>query len=224
MIYAQGVAHNPFTSNYPAVTWNSKHADATEASSKVVLRKRYSANRHRNKQFRNRFQDPFNFGNTFFAEEPIPISEVRPIQAQFVTESALISRETIAGMINTQLKEQRLLVRQSHPNDSSVGEDPPEEIFSAKIVFTPASHTGLNSQIILDVSQALTKENNILSTPILSFRSMIPDSSEVFRIVQFGSIRDLQTVVSEGTASFEDCDTHGRSLLNVGINLPVQPF
>ena len=157
-------------------------------------------------------------------EESVPSSEFRPIQAQSITENNFLSRQTIAGTIDVQFKEQWLLVHCNRPNDSSAGEEPPEETFSARIVFTPASHMGLSSQVILEISQALTKGNNILSTRILSFRSIVPNTSEIFCIVQYGSIENLQKAINEGTASLTDCDPDGRSLLNVGINLLIQLY
>lgn len=68
----------------------------------------------------------------------------------------------------------------------------------------------------------MRKGNNILATPILSFRSIVSYTSEIFDVVRYGSIIDLQKAIGEGKASATDCDPNGRSLLNVSINILIQ--
>lgn len=108
---------------------------------------------------------------------------------------------------------------QRNQPDSETDEAIQEEEFSARVVFTPASTTSSTSQLILSLSQRFTNGNNILSTPVLSFRSIVPKNSAVFRIVQHGSVYELQKALSEGSASLTDCDSKGRPLLNVRTNV-----
>jgi len=223
MCYAQVVDHSLLTSNFSAIAYNSKHADDTAVPSRAILRKRHSNNRHPKSGSKITSKRPSSHMLPSFSETFIP-PECRPIQTQYITERGSRLLQTVTGTIHFQFEERRLLEHQSHPSDSSASEDLPEETFSARIVVTPASHMGLSSQVILEVAQALTNKTNILSTPTLSFRPIVPRGSEIFRIIQCGSTVDLQKAVSGGTASLADCDPKGRSLLNVGANILIRLY
>jgi hypothetical protein len=51
--------------------------------------------------------------------------------------------------------------------------------------------------------------------PTLSFRPSRPDDSPVFELAKYGSPHDLVLMIENGYASLNDCNTKGRSLLNV---------
>jgi hypothetical protein len=144
-------------------------------------------------------------------------AEFKSYPPQQLIECDLFSQQTTAGKVEVYYKKQRSLKRHGYSEDSDTNESSGEEKFSARIVFIPTRGTDLRTKVILNVFQESTSTGSLLSTPILSYRSIIPETSEVFQIVQWGTLRDLQKAFSEGTASVTDCDPDGRSLLNVSI-------
>lgn len=209
---ARVVDHNLLTSNY----------EDTAAAPNVVLRNRFGHSHHRKGSSKIASKSPWTSVTHILPMESVPSSELKPSKAQYITESSLLSRQTILGRIDVQFKEQWSLVPCNRLSDPSADEDPPEELVSARVILTPASRTGLRSQVTMEIAQALRKGNNILTTPTLSFRSIVPYSSEIFDIVRYGSIIDLQKAIGEGEASTTDCDPDGKSLLNVSINILIQ--
>ena len=89
------------------------------------------------------------------------------------------------------------------------------ETFAAKLIVTPTWAQPSKFQIILDIASREYQDRTVSFTPTLIFRAMIPDDSEVFRVVEGGSVRKLKRLLSTGAASLGDCDPEGRSLLNV---------
>ncbi|KAM0800742.1 hypothetical protein BDR22DRAFT_232300 [Usnea florida] len=92
------------------------------------------------------------------------------------------------------------------------------EAFAAKIVVTPTSTIGSKFQIIVDLASKTYQNRTVHFTPTLTFRAMISGDSEVFRVVQRGSVRKLKKLLSSGAASLGDCDPAGRSLLNYALH------
>ena len=90
-----------------------------------------------------------------------------------------------------------------------------DEAFAAKVVVTPTSTTGSKFQIIVDLASKTYQNRMVHCIPTLTFRAMIPDDSEVFRVVQRGSVKKLRKLLSSGAASLGDCNPEGRSLLTV---------
>jgi hypothetical protein len=88
---------------------------------------------------------------------------------------------------------------------------------TAEVTFTP---TGA-AQLRFSLQQQVTQEASILLTPTLSIRNTIPDDSEIFEIAAYGTVEKLWEMFSCGKASPLDCDTNGRSLINVSIRLPL---
>ena len=138
-----------------------------------------------------------------------------------LVECDLFSQQTTAGKVEVYYKKQCFLKHHGCSEDSDTKECSAEEKFSARIVFIPTSSTDLRTKVILNVSQKSTSTGSLLSTPMLSFRSIIPEDSETIEIVEFGTLRDLQKAFSEGTASITDCNPDGRSLLNVSIDSSI---
>jgi hypothetical protein len=209
---ARFVDYNLLTSNF----------EDTAAAPSAVLRNRFGHSHHRKGSSKIASKSPWTPVTHNPPMESVPSSELKPSKAQYITESSLLSRQTILGRIDVQFKEQWSLVHCNRLSDPSADEDPPEELVSARVILTPASRTGLRSQVTLEIAQALRKGNNILTTPTISFRSIVPYSSEIFDIVRYGSIIDLQKAIGKGKASTTDCDPKGRSLLNVSINILIQ--
>lgn len=90
-----------------------------------------------------------------------------------------------------------------------------DEAFAARLLITPASAPSSNIQIVIDLASKTHYDRAIYFTPTITFRAMVPDDSEVFRVVEGGSVKKLKKLISSGRASLGDCDSMGRSLLNV---------
>ena len=90
-----------------------------------------------------------------------------------------------------------------------------DEAFAAKVVVTPTSTLCSKFQIIIDLASKTYQNHTVHFPPTLTFRAMIPDDSEVFRVVERGSVKRLKRLLSSGAASLGDSDSMGRSLLNV---------
>lgn len=90
-----------------------------------------------------------------------------------------------------------------------------DEAFTAKLLITPVSAPKSNFQIVIDVASKKYHDRTMYLTPMLTFRAIVPDDSEVFRVVEGGSVRKLKKLLASGAASLGDCDSMGRSLLNV---------
>ena len=91
------------------------------------------------------------------------------------------------------------------------------ETLAAKLIITPTSAQFLNLQIIIDIASREYQDHAVHLTPTLTFRAIVPDDSEVFRVVEGGSVRKLKKLLDSGAASLGDCDSMGRSLLNVSL-------
>ncbi|MCJ1350562.1 MAG: hypothetical protein MMC33_000543 [Icmadophila ericetorum] len=58
--------------------------------------------------------------------------------------------------------------------------------------------------------------------PILSFSSMTPNDSKIFRIIQRGDLEAMKRKFTEREAALSDCGEFGRSLLNVGERFSIR--
>ena len=92
-----------------------------------------------------------------------------------------------------------------------------DDAFAAKLLITPVSAPNSNFQIVIDVASKTYRDRTMYLTPMLTFRAIVPDDSELFRVVEGGSVRKLKKLLNNGMASLGDCDSMGRSLLNVSI-------
>lgn len=92
-----------------------------------------------------------------------------------------------------------------------------DEAFAAKVFVTPTLAQFSDFQVIIDIASRTFRNRTIHFTPTLTFRAMIPSDSEVFRVVDAGSVKKLKKLISNGAASLGDCDSDGRSLLNVSL-------
>jgi Fission yeast centromere protein N-terminal domain/Tc5 transposase DNA-binding domain len=89
------------------------------------------------------------------------------------------------------------------------------EHFQASIVITPPAGVHSVPQTIIHLGTETSKFISITSTPIITYRNIRPEDSEVFKVAMLGNSRDLQILLSSGEASLSDCDSQGRSLINV---------
>lgn len=201
-----GIGHGPVTLYSPGFIRHTESADGRADT--LVLRKRigkicYSKDNQETSVAFTQLQDSVS-------------SDLEPFLGQSIVRRDLFSWQTAAGIFDVQYNVQC----SRHPNqlhDSETEDAIPDEGFSARVAFTPAPTTISTFQLILNLSQKLMNGNNILSTPVISFRSIVPKTSDIFRIVQYGCVHDLQKALSEGSASLTDCDSKGRSLLNYAM-------
>ena len=108
------------------------------------------------------------------------------------------------------------------PDTEELDTESADEAFAAKILVTPTQASASNLQIAIDTVSRTYRNRTIYFTPTLTFRAMVADDSEVFRVVEGGSVKKLRMILSSGKASLGDCDSMGRSLLNVSIYKPVK--
>jgi hypothetical protein len=87
--------------------------------------------------------------------------------------------------------------------------------FQAKIVITPPATLLSVPQTIVHLAMHTETYTSTLLTPVISFRTIIPLDSKIFKIAKGGTSTDLQMMLSKGEASLTSCDPYGRSLINV---------
>ncbi|CZR63154.1 uncharacterized protein PAC_13051 [Phialocephala subalpina] len=83
--------------------------------------------------------------------------------------------------------------------------------FAARVALIPADPTAHSFRVVFDFTSHFNISANI------SYQAMIPNDSEVFKIVSSGQIKRLIEAVEQGTASLTDRDQEGRSLLNYAV-------
>jgi hypothetical protein len=93
--------------------------------------------------------------------------------------------------------------------------------FEAKAVITPFKSQYLLPQFVFTVEEQTVSGFLSLSTPTLSCMWTRPDDSDVFQVAKYGSLVELEVMFHNGLASLTDCDTKGRSLLNVSLMNPT---
>lgn len=180
-----------------------------------ALREFESNLRHRKKRLRYVSHDRWPSVTYPGSRDFVSLAEAEPSQPWDVTEYYAFSREAMGGSVVIET-EKRLSL--DHETASTGYRDFSKEHFSARIKVIPSSIVGLNVQIILDLSQEFTKRGINSFSPSISFRSIIPYGSEIFDIVQLGSVAGLREALASKSASLTDCDPDGRSLLHVTID------
>jgi hypothetical protein len=109
--------------------------------------------------------------------------------------------------------------RTCNGNFGSDEDDLVEQVY-VNITITPPRGTYSVPQTAFRLSRETSQYKSTLLTPIISFRRTRPDSDDIFKIARYGTSEALQRALSSGKASLTDCDTKGRSLVNVCINIP----
>jgi hypothetical protein len=90
-----------------------------------------------------------------------------------------------------------------------------EEHFEAKAILTSFESSFPIPQMVFSLSEQTINGFNRILVPTLSFRPSRPDDSDIFEVAKYGSPHDLERMIENGRASLNDCNTKGRSLLNV---------
>lgn len=84
--------------------------------------------------------------------------------------------------------------------------------FNAKVIVIPKPLTASRALVMFDFTPHLD-----LSAKI-TYSAMIPNGSEIFRIVGGDQVEELAHALQEGTARLTDRDEDGRSLLSVSCH------
>lgn len=63
--------------------------------------------------------------------------------------------------------------------------------------------------------QKWTEDCHFSLKPTLSFCAIIPDNSRIFVLAREGDLKGMINHIQQGHASLTDCDSRGRTLLNV---------
>jgi hypothetical protein len=93
--------------------------------------------------------------------------------------------------------------------------------FAAKIEFIP-KQASLPAKILARFEQSFESFGFNMINPTIMLYTIIPDDSEVFRVIKDGDLRGLVTLLEERKASVRDCNASGRSLLSVSdIQCPL---
>jgi hypothetical protein len=95
--------------------------------------------------------------------------------------------------------------------------DVAEQYYANITITPPLDTTNVHNvpQIVFQLARETTQYTSTLLTPIINFRRTRPDDNEIFTIARFGTSEELQRALFNGKASLNDCDTKGRSLINV---------
>ncbi|KAE8452639.1 hypothetical protein EG329_013898 [Mollisiaceae sp. DMI_Dod_QoI] len=79
---------------------------------------------------------------------------------------------------------------------------------AARMAFIPSSNRTSLFRVVFDFVPHLNPSATI------TYQTIIPNDSKVFKIVRFGEVEELIELLENGTASLTDRDEEGRSLLN----------
>lgn len=93
------------------------------------------------------------------------------------------------------------------------------EAFAGTLTLLPQTTTK-RMKVRAFFTQKVMRSGAFSFSPVLSFHAIIPDDSEVFRLVEGGDIEGLTKLLQRRSASLTDCDTKGRSLLGVRFPIP----
>lgn len=119
--------------------------------------------------------------------------------------------------MSVQVKRRRLLKNANQGETNILAGKPDQEvedIFEGIVSFIPKK-TDWRTKISTSFFQRLTKDGFFSLSPRLSFCAIIPDSSEIFVLVKDGDLKGIINHLQQGKASLSDCDSEGRTLLNV---------
>ena len=106
----------------------------------------------------------------------------------------------------------------SHDCTQDTTSDIPE-LLEASFTFLP--NNAQNPWISVNFKQSMSYEGSFLKRPALSVSALLPEDSEVFRLIEKGDLSGLIQSLSLRKAFLTDRDLDGRCLLNVSIDKPV---
>lgn len=128
---------------------------------------------------------------------------------------------TELGLVSLQVKKRRIL-KSTKPRNDLVNQETDqqvENIFEGTISLIPEENV---SKVKLSASflQKWTENGCFSLKPTLSFCAIIPDDSRIFTLTSEGNLKGMINHIRQGHASLTDCDSRGRTLLNVGTSNP----
>ena len=101
----------------------------------------------------------------------------------------------------------------SHNDNTDISADETSESFDVSVIYVPRNPS--KAYVAFALSQRTFLEGCSFRNPVLSVSAMIPDHSEVFRVVKNGELDRLMKMLTLRQAPLTDRDTKGRCLLNV---------
>jgi hypothetical protein len=174
---------------------------------------------HWNHESLRRSPETRSYGSLLFNPRKILLKAIDKVQQRRDSSRQLkiftSSRATAFGRLDFIIQTKSLPSKLDTSPISSLHSDKLEGEFEASVIITLSKNMSQGCQMIFKLPQQMGF--NSLLMPTLSFRSTLPNDSEVFKIVRGGSPHDLETLLDGGLASLSDCDTEGRSLFHVGI-------
>jgi hypothetical protein len=126
-----------------------------------------------------------------------------------------LSRATAFGRLDIIAQTKFLGPGQGVSSTRRLGCDAIQDRIEAKAILTPFKSSSPIPQMVFYVSEEAVNGFNNLSMPTLSFRPSRADDSHVLEAAKYGNPHDLALMIENGLASLNDCNTKGRSLLNV---------
>ena len=128
---------------------------------------------------------------------------------------------TELGQVSLQVKKKRLLKSTEAHNDlvNQETNQQVENIFEGTISLIPEENVS-KVKISASFLQKWTENGYFSLKPTLSFCAVIPDDSRIFTLTSEGDLNGMIHHIQQGHGSLTDCDSKGRSLLNVGIRNP----
>lgn len=124
---------------------------------------------------------------------------------------------TNTGAVSVQVKRRRLINNADQGEDDILTRNVDEavqEVFEGTVSFIP-SRTTCRTKISTSFFQRSTNNGYFSLKPRLSFCAIIPDNSEIFALISNGDLEGIINHLQQGKGSLSDCDSEGRTLLNV---------
>lgn len=123
---------------------------------------------------------------------------------------------TELGLVSVQVKRRKLLKDAESQDDVLIDEVDRGivNIFEGTVSLIPAREFS-RTKISTSFLQKSTENGYFSLKPTLSFCAIIPENSQIFTLTREGDLEGIINHVQQGHASLTDCDSKGRTLLNV---------
>ena len=128
---------------------------------------------------------------------------------------------TELGLVSVQVKRRRLLKNVERQNDivDDRLDQKVENVFEGMISLIPQKYIS-RTKFSTSFLQKWTEDGYFSLKPALSFCAIVPDNSHIFTLTREGDLEGMIKHIQQGYASLTDCDSRGRTLLNVSIDNP----
>lgn len=125
---------------------------------------------------------------------------------------------TELGLVFVQTKRRRL-ISNVEPQDAILADEADQgviKVFEGTISLI-AEREISRTKISTSFLQKSTANGYFSLKPTLTFCAIIPDTSPIFTLARKGNLAGIINHVQQGQASLTDCDSKGRTLLNVRV-------